>query len=147
MSSSSWQDVETTWKPRRRKGNPSFNCLMAVEARRSRFPIPGRHLPDAPAAYTPFKKSASEVAQSCPTLCDPTDWVAHQAPPSMEFSRQEDWNGLPSPPGDLPDAGMQPGAPTLQTDTLPSEPPLLIDVLPKNVQTTAQVHSSHTLAK
>ena len=33
-------------------------------------------------------ESESEVAQSCPTLCDP--WtVAHQAPPSMRFSRQE----------------------------------------------------------
>ena len=38
----------------------------------------------------------SEVAQSCPTLCDP--WtVAHQAPPSMGFSRQEYWSGLPFP--------------------------------------------------
>ena len=38
--------------------------------------------------------SLSEVAQSCPTLCDP--WtVAHQAPPSMGFSRQEYWSGLP----------------------------------------------------
>ena len=35
-----------------------------------------------------------EVAQLCPTLCDP--WtVAHQAPPSMGFSRQEYWSGLP----------------------------------------------------
>ena len=34
-----------------------------------------------------------EVAQSCPTLCDP--WtVAHQAPPPMGFSRQEYWSGL-----------------------------------------------------
>ena len=42
------------------------------------------------------KESESEVAQSCPTLCDP--WtVAHQAPPSMGFSRQEYWSGLPFP--------------------------------------------------
>ena len=41
-------------------------------------------------------KSESEVAQSCPTLSDP--WTAaHQAPPSMEFSRQEYWSGLPLP--------------------------------------------------
>ena len=32
----------------------------------------------------------SEVAQSCPTLCDPMD-IAHQAPPFMGFSRQEYW--------------------------------------------------------
>ena len=36
-------------------------------------------------------------------LCDPMT-LAHQAPLSMEFSRQEYWSGLPSPsPGDLPD--------------------------------------------
>ena len=39
-------------------------------------------------------KSESEVAQSCPTLSDP--WTtAYQAPPSMGFSRQENWSGLP----------------------------------------------------
>ena len=38
-----------------------------------------------------------------------TPWtVAHQAPLSMGFSRQEYWSGLPFPPlGDLPDPGMQ----------------------------------------
>ena len=35
--------------------------------------------------------------------------VAHQAPLSMGFSRQESWNGLPSPPpGDLPNPGIRP---------------------------------------
>ena len=53
-----------------------------------------------------------------------TPWtVAYQAPPSMGFSRQECWSGLPFPsPGDLPDSGIKPGSPTLQADTLPSEP-------------------------
>ena len=39
-----------------------------------------------------------------------TQWtVAHQAPLSMRFSRQECWGGLPfPPPGDLPDPGMEP---------------------------------------
>ena len=42
----------------------------------------------------------------------------------MEFFRQEYWNGLPRPsPGDLPDPGIEPGSPTLQADTLLSEPP------------------------
>ena len=41
-------------------------------------------------------KSESEVAQSCPTLATP--WTAaHQAPPSMGFSRQEYWSGVPLP--------------------------------------------------
>ena len=54
-----------------------------------------------------------------------TAWtVAHQASPSMGFSRQEYRSGVPSPsPGDLPDPGIKPGSPALQADTLPSEPP------------------------
>ena len=54
-----------------------------------------------------------------------TVWtVAHQAPPSMEFSRQECWSGLPFPsPGNLPDPGIEPRSPVLQADALPSEPP------------------------
>ena len=54
-----------------------------------------------------------------------TPWtVAYQAPPSMEFSGQECWSGLPFPsPGDLPDPGIKPGSPALQADALPSEPP------------------------
>ena len=44
--------------------------------------------------------------------------VAHQAPLSMEFSRQEYWSGLPFPsPGDLPDPGIEPGSPALQKDS------------------------------
>ena len=42
----------------------------------------------------------------------------------MGFSRQEYWNGLPCPSaGDLPDPGIEPGSPTLQAESLPSEPP------------------------
>ena len=54
-----------------------------------------------------------------------TPWtVAYQAPPSMGFSRQEYWSGLPFPsPGDLPDPGIEPGSPTFQADALTSEPP------------------------
>ena len=53
-----------------------------------------------------------------------TPWtVAHQAPLSMEFSRQEYSSGLPFPsPGDLPDPGIEPRSPALQADVLPSEP-------------------------
>ena len=41
----------------------------------------------------------------------------------MGFSRQEYWSGLPFPsPGDLPDPGIEPGSPALQTDSLLSEP-------------------------
>ena len=69
-------------------------------------------------------ESESEVAQLCPTLCDPVDYIANQAPPSMGFSRQEYWSGLPFPsPGDLPDPGIEPRSPTLQADVLTSDPP------------------------
>ena len=54
-----------------------------------------------------------------------TPWsIAHQAPLSMGFSRQEYWSGLPFPsPGDLPNPGIEPRPPTLQADVLTSEPP------------------------
>jgi len=54
-----------------------------------------------------------------------TPWtVAHQAPLSMGFSRQEYWSGLPFPsPGDLPDPGIEPRSPTLQAYALTSESP------------------------
>ena len=50
-----------------------------------------------------------------------TPWmVAHQAPLSMEFSRQEYWSGLPFlPSGDLPDPGIKPVSPVSQADSLP----------------------------
>ena len=55
-----------------------------------------------------------------------TPWtVAHQAPLSMGFSKQENWSGLLCPsPGNLPHPGIEPvssAAPTLQADSLPSE--------------------------
>ena len=56
--------------------------------------------------------------------------VARQAPLSMELSRQEPWSGLPfPPPGNLPGPGIEPrspalqSSPTLQADSLSSEPP------------------------
>ena len=68
-------------------------------------------------------QSESEVAQLYPTVCDP--WtVAHQAFPSMGFSRQEYWSGLPFPsPGDLLGPGIEPRSPILQADALTLAPP------------------------
>ena len=53
-----------------------------------------------------------------------TPWtIAHQAPMSTGFSRQEYWSGLPSPPaGDLPHLGIEPtslASPALKADSLP----------------------------
>ena len=50
--------------------------------------------------------------------------VAHHAPLSMGFYKQEYWSGLLCPPpGDLPNPGIKPRSPALQTDDLLSEPP------------------------
>ena len=50
--------------------------------------------------------------------------VAYHTPPSMGFSSQEYWSGLPFPsPEDLPEPGIKPGSPALQADALPSKPP------------------------
>ena len=70
-----------------------------------------------------------------------TPWtVAHQAPLSMEFSRQEYWSGLPFPsPGDLPDSGIEPRSPALQAEALTSEAPgkPLVDINYTTEQTKA----------
>ena len=56
-----------------------------------------------------------EIHELSPVQLFAIPWtVAHQAPLSMGFSRQEYWSGLPfSPPGDLPDPGMEPEFPVL----------------------------------
>ena len=70
----------------------------------------------------PFRKKVKSLSH---VWLFATPWtIAYQAPPSMVFSKQEYWSGLPFPsPGDLPNPGIEPGSPTLQPDTLPSEPP------------------------
>ena len=63
------------------------------------------------------------VAQWCLTLCDPMA-VAHQAPLSMELSRQEHWSGVPLPsPGALPGPAIEPRSPALHAGRffLPTE--------------------------
>ena len=63
------------------------------------------------------------VAQSCPTLRPRGLQPARLLRP-WGFSRQEYWSRLPCPPpGDLPNLGIEPRSPTLQADSLPSEPP------------------------
>ena len=54
-----------------------------------------------------------------------TPWTAaHQAPQSMEFSRQDYWSGLPFPSlADLPNPGIEPGSLAQQASALPFEPP------------------------
>ena len=62
--------------------------------------------PETGCHYRPLAYSLSRVRLSA------TPWtVAHQAPLSVGFSRQEDWSGLPFPsPGDLLDPGNEPAS-------------------------------------
>ena len=67
--------------------------------------------------------SPSVVSDSFATL-----WtVAHQAPLSMEFARQEYWSGVPSPTsGTLPDPGIEPmslASPSLADGFFATVPP------------------------
>ena len=62
------------------------------------------------------------AAHSCPTICDPMT-TAHQAPLSLEFSRQKYWGLLPFPSSEnLPNPGIEAWSPALQADSLPSGP-------------------------
>ena len=83
--------------------------------------VPG-HIQGSQKTITSAPRQECSDAPSCLTLCDP--WtVAHQAPLSMGFSRQEYWSGLLCPsPGDLPNPGIKPQAHALQADSLPSKP-------------------------
>ena len=67
--------------------------------------------------------------------------IAHQAPLSVEFSRQGYWSELPFPsPGDLPDPGIEPRSPILEAGSLPSEPPgKLFHTQAKESQWTAKI--------
>ena len=66
---------------------------------------------------------AVKFTQSCLTLCNLEDYIACQVSLSTEFSRSEYWSGEPVPsPWDLPNLGIEPRCPTLQVDSLPSEP-------------------------
>ena len=88
----------------------------------SLFPPPVKQLSTQLLLYIYIRKKVKSLS---PVQFFVTPWTAaYQAPPSMGFSRQEYWSGLPFPsPGDLPDPGTKPRSPTLQADALTSEPP------------------------
>ena len=55
-----------------------------------------------------LEKEKKVKVKLCLTLCDPMDSSLYQVPPSMGFSRQEYWSGLPFPsPGNLPNPGIK----------------------------------------
>ena len=76
---------------------------------------------------TPFVKQLPLLSSRW-VLSDsfPTPWsIAHQAPPSMRFPRQEYWNELQFPsPGDLPNSGIEPTSPAMAGRFFTTEPPV-----------------------
>ena len=83
-------------------------------------------------------KNGESESQLCPTVCDPMDYTVH----GILHARILEGVAFSSP-GDLPNPGIKSRSPTLQADSLPAE----TQGKPKNVQTTAQLHSFHMLAK
>ena len=74
----------------------------------------------APLHTQPSRKVKVKLL-SCIQLFGTPRTVDYQAPPSMGFSRQEYWSGLPFPsPGDLPDPRIEPRSPALQADAFPN---------------------------
>ena len=70
------------------------------------------------------KPKGKLVAQLCLTLCDPIDCSpSGSSVHEILKARILEWVAMPSPPGDLPNPGIEPRFPSLQTDSLPSEPP------------------------
>ena len=119
----------------RRKWNSNTCHNVGEPGKHTKWNNPDREEHDSAYISVQF----SSVTQLCATLCNPmncstyicayiclcytcvqshfshlrlfaTLWtVAHKAPLSMGFSRQENWNGLPCPPsGDLPEPGIEP---------------------------------------
>ena len=87
-------------------------------------------------------KRESEIAQLCPTLCDPMDFSLPGSSVHGILQARNHWSGLPFPspgcceqmyalmqcpaaPGDLPKPGIKSRSPALQADALPKAPGLL----------------------
>ena len=98
-------------------------CPCGLEAKRPQLCSRGKFQHIFTLTAREVCKCESEVAQSCPTLCDPMDCSLPGSSIHGIF-QQEYWSGLPFPsPGALPGPGIEPRSPASQTDALPSEPP------------------------
>ena len=76
----------------------------------TRMPFSERKGPKVILSFFLFNSffATSNLLQLYPTLWDPMDYIVHQAPLSMGFSRHEYWSELPFPsPGDLPDLRIE----------------------------------------
>ena len=88
----------------------------------------------------PQKECVCLVVQSCPTLCDPID----SSPPGSSVlgnSPGKNTRECP-PPGDIPNPGIEPRSPTLQADSLLSEPPGDVSKSSSHLKESAAGHRS-----
>ena len=120
-----------------RKGrNQRSNCQHPLDIRKSKG-IKKINKKSTSASLTTLKLSTVWKWKSLSRVrLFSTPWtVACQAPLPMGFSRQECWNGLPLPsPGDILNPGIEPWSPTLQADSLLSEPPRVVVMYTKVTQ-------------
>ena len=108
----------------------AVSSLVLVLSLRKRFsgivPTLATETPRAGTIPGLLTTASRGLACTCTRACAPSRFsrvqlvaalwtVAQQAPPSMGFSRQEYWSGLPCPPpGDLPNPGIEPWSLPLQ---------------------------------
>ena len=85
-----WLCFVLFWKEEDRVGHLGFKCENRFELCSLRPSSPGSINSECIAAAA---AAAAKSLQLCPTLCDP-ETAAHEAPPSLGFSRQEHWSGL-----------------------------------------------------
>ena len=99
---------------------------------------------------SPWARCDAEHLQwlSCVWLFATPKTIAHQAPLSMGFPRQEYWSGLPCPsPGDLPNPGIRPSSPAFAGRFFTIEPPGKLTILKTHLLLTYHGGQwSHTLA-
>ena len=109
---SSWPR-DQTWVPESSAMAGGF--FTSVPPRKPRGEMEWDKLGDRDWRIYTEKEKTVKVKSLSPVRLFATPWtVAHQAPPSMGFSRQEYWSGLPFPsPEDLPNPEIEPGSPTL----------------------------------
>ena len=116
--------LHSAWPPLAPSSNKGTSHTRAASAGITLSPAHGRNDPRSPLDWVSAAipgGGGGLVAQSCPTLATP--WtVAHQAPLSRGFSRQEYWSGLPFPsPGDLPNPQIKLRPPLLQAGSVLTE--------------------------
>ena len=120
---------QTDWKPQSQKTNQSITCATALSNSVKLWATPcmvtqnGWVMLRSSEKCGPLEKVKVKSLSRVWLFATPCT-VAYETPPSMEFSRQEYWSGLPfSSSRDLPDPGIKQGYPALQADALPSEAP------------------------